>query len=162
MPFFLSGGTALGTGSGARVESLDPLPTTWFLVAAPQLHVSTAEAYLAFDRKISPSNVAEPPTVPAYEPVLSGEWMGNDLSAPVARLHPEVDDARLQLEGLGGNCAQMTGSGAASFACFGDRRAVTRASRLLRERGLWAGAYVSITRSQHRRSVFGEFSDLTP
>ena len=162
VPFFLSGGTALGTGSGARVESLDPLPTTWFLVAAPQLHVSTAEAYLAFDRKISPSNVAEPPTIPAYEPVLSGEWMGNDLSAPVARLHPEVDDVRLQLEGLGGDCAQMTGSGAASFACFGDRRAVTRASRLLRERGLWAGAYVSITRSQHRRSVFGEFSDLTP
>ena len=162
VPFFLLGGTALGTGSGTRVESLDPLPTTWFLVAAPKLQISTAAAYLAFDRKVVSRSVPVTPIMPAYEPVLSGEWMGNDLSAPVASLHPEVDAARLQLKGVGGSCAQMTGSGAASFAGFGDRRAVTRASHLLRERGLWAGAYVSITSSQHRRSVFGDFPNLAP
>jgi hypothetical protein len=56
----------------------------------------------------------------------------------------------------------MTGSGSASFAGFGDRRTAARAAHRLRGRGLWAGAYVSITSSQHRRAVFSDFSTLTP
>lgn len=162
VPFFLLGGTALGTGSGARVESLDPLPTTWFLVAAPRLHVSTSEAYAAFDRDPGVRGNFVAPVIPVYEPVLSDRWMGNDLSTPVGRLHPEVEAARLQLKEIGGDRAQMTGSGSASFAGFGDRRTAARAAHRLRGRGLWAGAYVSITSSQHRRAVFSDFSTLTP
>ncbi|MCH7826096.1 MAG: 4-(cytidine 5'-diphospho)-2-C-methyl-D-erythritol kinase [Acidobacteria bacterium] len=161
VPFFLLGGTALGTGRGARVELLDPLPATWFVVAAPPLHVSTPDAYAAFDRDLGSEDACAVPVVPAYEPVFGGGWMGNDLSAPVAGLHPEVEAARRQLGEVGGDCAQMTGSGAASFAGFSDRRAATRAARRLQGRGLWAGAFVSITGNEHRRSIFGDVPTLT-
>jgi 4-diphosphocytidyl-2-C-methyl-D-erythritol kinase len=156
VPFFLVGGTALGTGRGARVESLDALPATWLVIAAPRLHVPTPEAYEAFDRSLGPAGASAAPVVPAYEPVFGGGWMSNDLSAPVAGLHPEVEAVRRQLEEVGGDCARMTGSGAASFAGFGARRAATRAARRLQDRGLWAGAFVSITGNEHRRSIFGD------
>lgn len=161
VPFFLHGGTALGTGRGTRVELLDPLPATWFVVAAPPLQVSTPAAYSAFDRDLGAKGAFSVPVVPAYEPVFGGGWMGNDLSAAVAGVHPEVDAARRQLAEVGGDYAQMTGSGAASFAGFGDRREATRAARRLRGRGLWAGAFISITGNAHRRSIFGHVSTLT-
>jgi len=161
VPFFLVGGTALGAGRGARIALLDALPATWLVVAAPRLHVSTPEAYEAFDRSLGSAGAVAAAVVPAYEPAFGGGWMDNDLAAPVAGLHPEVEAARRQLEEVGGDCARMTGSGAASFAGFGDRRAAARAARRLQGRGLWAGAFVSITGREHRRSIFGGVPTLT-
>jgi 4-diphosphocytidyl-2-C-methyl-D-erythritol kinase len=166
VPFFLTGGTAMGTGRGARIEPLEPLPPTWFVLAAPDLHVSTPDAYAAFDRlggaasppgvggvSGAPHRYALPP-VPAYEPRLSDRWMGNDLAAAVCARYPQVAVVRDRLLELGAHAAQMTGSGAATFGAFAQRREAARAAQALRAEGLWAGAFVSITSDQHRGGLF--------
>ena len=154
--FFLTGGTALATGRGERIAPVDPLPPTWFVVAAPALHVSTPDAYQAFDNDSGAGEIPAQPPVPSYEPRLDAAWMGNDLASPVGASYPDVAATRRRLEESGGRCAQMTGSGAASFAAFPDRRSAGRAAAALRKKGLWARPSQSITADQQRRSLFVE------
>lgn len=162
VPFFLYGGTALGTGRGTRIEPLDELPGTWFVLAAPRVQVPTARAYAAFDRLAAIAEaeggatapVTAAPPVPDYVPRLDEAWMGNDLAAPVQALWPEVEQARRRLLELGARVAQMSGSGAASFGAFAGRRDASRAARRLRDEGLWARACTSVTAAQHRRGIF--------
>ncbi len=148
VPFFLTGGTAMGTGRGACIEPLEPLPPTWFVLAAPKLQVSTADAYAEFDRLVAPTL----PPVPAYEPRLSDRWMGNDLAAAVWARYPQVAMVHQRLLELGADTVQMSGSGAATFGVFAHRHDAARAAWELRGEGLWAGVVVSITSSQHCRT----------
>jgi hypothetical protein len=48
----------------------------------------------------------------------------------------------------------MTGSGAASFGAFDNRRGALRAARALRAKGYWAGAFVSVDGHQHLRTLW--------
>jgi len=171
VPFFLTGGTALGSGRGDRIEALEPLRSTWFCVAAPLVHVSTPRAYAAYDglmaqRRDSAASASMPsdggtgPSPPDYRPEIDPSWMGNDLAEAVAAAHPEVEDVRRALAGEGARSAQMTGSGAASFGAFDDRRAALRAARALRGSGYWAGAFVSVTSRQHLPSLRSPGSPL--
>jgi 4-diphosphocytidyl-2-C-methyl-D-erythritol kinase len=163
VPFFLVGGTALGTGRGTRIAPLEPLPSTWFVVAAPDVQVSTAAAYAAFDRRGAiaaaeggdSAPAATAPSPPAYRPGLCSEWMGNDLAEVVARMHPEIEEVRQRLLQLGAEVAQMSGSGAASFGSFGGRREASRAARRLRSQDVWARACASVGSRRQRRSLFG-------
>lgn len=185
VPFFLCGGTARGSGRGTRIAPLEPLTPAWLVVAAPELHVATVDAYAAFDERrgaaavgspaaggvrapapaapgprraagpVSPSEVAEPP----YQPRLDAAWMGNDLAAAVAALYPEVEAVRRRLVELGAATAQMTGSGAASFGAFGGRRAAARAARRLLAEGLWARVALTTGAAQHRRALWGAAGD---
>jgi 4-diphosphocytidyl-2-C-methyl-D-erythritol kinase len=151
VPFFLTGGTALGTGRGDRIEPLAPLPATWLAVAAPPIEVASAAAYAELDRlRASGLPLPEPPP---YRPVLEPAWMGNDLATAVCLRHPRVEHARQALLAEGAGIAQMTGSGAASFGAFASRREAARAARALRAAGYWAGAFVSISAAQHLRAT---------
>jgi 4-diphosphocytidyl-2-C-methyl-D-erythritol kinase len=158
VPFFLHGGTAMVTGRGEEVAGLEPLVPTWFVVAAPRLHVSTPAAYAAFDSlsKGSSAGGGVDLVAPRYTPNLDAGWVHNDLQAPVSDRHPEVAAARRRLLELGARCAQMTGSGAASFGSFADRRSATKAARVLRREGFWGGAFVSVGGEAHRRSALGD------
>jgi 4-diphosphocytidyl-2C-methyl-D-erythritol kinase len=92
VPFFLSGGTALGTGRGDRIEPLEPLQRTWFAVAAPRIEVGSASAYAELDRlrasgpPPSGSTAAEPAPNPRSEPPPVGSRTAGP--APGARPEP--------------------------------------------------------------------------
>jgi len=49
VPFFLSGGTALGLGRGDEVYPLADLPRHWIVLLVPGFGVSTADAYSWYD-----------------------------------------------------------------------------------------------------------------
>src|SRR5262249_26229908 len=49
VPFFLSGGTALGLGRGEEIYPLVDLPLHWIVIVRPPFGVSTAEAYAWYD-----------------------------------------------------------------------------------------------------------------
>ena len=49
VPFFLSGGTALGLGRGDEVYPLADLPRHWIVLLIPGFGVSTADAYAWYD-----------------------------------------------------------------------------------------------------------------
>ncbi len=153
VPFFLYGGTALGTGRGTNIEPVPDLHPAWLVVAAPRCEVPTAAAYGAFDDLVARIGAPAFPALPPYSPDLDVAWMGNDLTPAVADLWPDVERARQALEAHGARIAQMTGSGAASFGTFTDRRAASQAATGLRDAGFWARACLTIDRLKHLRPV---------
>ncbi len=151
VPFFLSGGTALGLGRGDEVYPLADLPRHWIVLLVPGFGVSTIDAYTWYDAERDLGHGAatrEPQHVPGPWPSRAAEMI-NDLEAPIARHHPEIDQMKTALRRAGALAAAMTGSGSAVFGLFQQQRdakaAVTRLSgagwRVLLTESLDRGAY---------------------
>jgi 4-diphosphocytidyl-2-C-methyl-D-erythritol kinase len=123
VPFFLAGGTALGLGRGDEVYPLADLPRHWIVLLVPGFGVSTAEAYSWYDSERDLSRGVgsrEPQHVPGPWPSRAAQMI-NDLEAPIARHHPEIDHMRTALRRAGALAAAMSGSGSAVFGLFQKR-----------------------------------------
>jgi 4-diphosphocytidyl-2-C-methyl-D-erythritol kinase len=163
VPFFLSGGTALGLGRGDEVYPLADLPRHWIVLLVPGFGVSTADAYSWYDseRDLSRGTSArEPQHVPGPWPSRAAQMI-NDLEAPIARHHPEIDQMRTALRRAGALAAAMSGSGSAVFGLFQKRTdalaAVERLSgsgwRVILTESLDRGDYARRSRPAVRRKV---------
>lgn len=109
---FVRGKTAWAEGVGERLTALE-LPELWYVVLAPDCHVSTAEIFRHKD--LTRNTLAI--TVAAF--FEKGGF--NDCQPLVERLYPQVRDA---VEWLGQNSpAQLTGTGACVFASFPNQQA---------------------------------------
>jgi len=131
VPFFLSGGTALGLGRGEEVYPLADLPRHWIVLLIPGFGVSTSEAYGWYDAERELSRAPrEPQHVPGPWPSRAAQMI-NDLEAPIAAHHPEIDQMKAALKRAGAVAAAMSGSGSTVFGLFQKRReAVIAAERL--------------------------------
>ncbi len=165
VPFFLSGGTALGLGRGDEVYPLADLPRHWIVLLIPGFGVSTAEAYGWYDgeRDLGRGQaVREPQYVPGPWPSRAAQMI-NDLEAPIARHYPEIEQMKLTLRRAGALAAAMSGSGSTVFGLFQKQRdasgAVDRLSgsgwRVLLTESLGRGEYArrSRPRLRSRRTV---------
>lgn len=121
VPFFLRGGTALATGTGATVEWLPPLARTWFVVLVPDLDIPDKTATLY--RELLVSDLSDGARVAAQAARLRArqplEWsaLGNAFSRPLLERAP----ARRAVEDLrraGAEIVLPTGAGPAVFAPF--------------------------------------------
>jgi 4-diphosphocytidyl-2-C-methyl-D-erythritol kinase len=151
VPFFLVGGTVLGTGRGEELYALDDVRRMGVIVIKPSFGVGTAEAYRWHDEWVDGSVRSG-----ASHPVRSIDvgWLTgplaliNDLEAPVANRHPAIAEMIAACQREGALAAAMTGSGSAVFGLFREpvaRRAVTRL-----QRSDWL---VQLTRTLTRREV---------
>ncbi len=120
VPFFLRGGAAIAEGRGER---LAPTPTKpeWFAIAWPEIELSTAAVYSAWDE-------------------VNGEGP-NQLTAAAVHVEPRLRDFAARL----GHGWQMTGSGSAFFLrCVDERTAQQAIAKLdgwtavTRSVGAWA------------------------
>lgn len=130
VPFFLSGGLALGVGRGDRLRRLADLDRYWIILAVPAFDVLTALAYQWFDR--------EPP---AALPPLPRSWRGrwdllrNDLEGPVVAHHHEISSMIDRLRKTGAVHAAMTGSGSTVYALYRRQTDAMAARRKVRKSG---------------------------
>jgi len=165
VPYFLYGGAALGLGRGTELFPLPNVGRLSGLVIAPDIHVSTADAYLALDR-VSVTDL----TTDRFEPDTSGfqsmvwglgvdcageGWTGlcvNDFEAAVFGRHPRLRSIRNKLRELGAAPALMTGSGSAVFGLYESRaRALQAAARLESWQGARGGRWFVVSLISQRR-----------
>jgi 4-diphosphocytidyl-2-C-methyl-D-erythritol kinase len=106
VPFFLTGGTAIGEQRGDHLRSI-PTKPAWFALAWPGVELLTPDVYRAWDE-----NPGEPP---------------NDLAKAAMRIEPTLQEFANALNSGGGAGWQMTGSGSAFFRRCDDE-AEARAS----------------------------------
>ncbi len=133
VPFFLSGGTALGLGRGDEIYPLADLPRHWVVLLIPGFGVATVDAYGWYDAERDPARgpmVREAQYVPGPWPSRAAQMI-NDLEAPIARHHPDIEQMKTALRRAGALAAAMSGSGSTVFGLFQKRKdAVLAVERL--------------------------------
>jgi 4-diphosphocytidyl-2-C-methyl-D-erythritol kinase len=152
VPYFLSGGTALGLGRGEEIYPLVDLPTHWVVIVQPPYGVSTAEAYAWYDedRAAGLREPREPQMLPVPWPTRAAQMI-NDLEPPVVRRHPEIGTLKSVLRESGAIAAAMTGSGSAVFGLFRTQAAGARALKLVSRTGARAKLTRTLSRAEHER-----------
>jgi 4-diphosphocytidyl-2-C-methyl-D-erythritol kinase len=152
VPFFLSGGTALGLGRGEEIYPLVDMPPHWVVIVRPPYGVSTAEAYAWYDEDRA-AGLREPrelQVLPVPWPTRAAQMI-NDLEPPVVRRHPEIGALRTALRDAGAVAAAMSGSGSAVFGIFKSRAAAKRVLRPLSRGGSMALLTRTLSRAQYER-----------
>jgi 4-diphosphocytidyl-2-C-methyl-D-erythritol kinase len=149
--FFLLGGTAVGIGRGTELFPLPDGPAQNALVIAPEVHVSTPQAY----RDLSPRLTTESQQnkISSFQSQVWGRSVEsparNDFEEVVFPQHPSLAEIKKRLLREGATVALMTGSGSALFGLFQDRN---RISVALQSMGAHKAFPVSfVTRSRYRR-----------
>jgi 4-diphosphocytidyl-2-C-methyl-D-erythritol kinase len=138
VPFFLHGGTALGMGRGAELYPLPDAPAASGVLVAPDIHVSTPEAYRSLGRALT-SGVGDFDTS-SFQSFVWGlgdrcpskEWRSlpaNDFESSVFRQYPSLLEIKRKLAHLGASPAMMSGSGSALFGLFDPGKDAARAAR---------------------------------
>ena len=153
VPFFLSGGTALGLGRGEEIYPLVDLPPHFVVVVRPAFGVSTAEAYSWYDEDRAAGQRDENrefQLLPVPWPSRAAQMI-NDLEPPVVRRHPEIGAVKQQLRELGATAAAMSGSGSAVFGLFRSRAVAERAVKPLSRNGARALLTRTLSRGEHER-----------
>ena len=158
VPFFLHGGTALGTGRGEQIEELSDLAIGPMLIITPKVAVSTPEAFYrlsapnltkqALNRNLSVCRDE------ARSPDLLHCALKNDLEASVIKAYPEVGRVKETLLGLGAQDAAMSGSGASVFAIFEKEETRQAALKALDNEVNWRKfAVAAISRTEYREAL---------
>ena len=152
VPFFLSGGTALGLGRGEEIYPLVDLPPHYVVIVRPPFGVSTAEAYGWYDEDRSEGvrENREFQQLPVPWPSRAAQMI-NDLEPPVIRRHQEISGLKLHLREAGASAAAMSGSGSAVFGLFRSRAVAERAVKPLSRNGARALVTRTLTRAEHER-----------
>lgn len=151
VPFFLAGGTALGLGRGDEVYPLADLPRHWIVLLIPGFGVSTSEAYGWYDSERELSRAPrEAQHVPGPWPSRAAQMI-NDLEAPIARHHPEIDQMKAALRRAGALAAAMSGSGSTVFGLFQRRRDALSAVERLKGSGWQVLLTESLGRGDYAR-----------
>lgn len=159
VPFFLLGGAAAALGRGTELYPLpDPAPAAAAVLVAPEIHVSTPEAYRALDRPeltfAASQNMISTFQSSVWElmrrPAGTG-WANlspNDFEPVVFSRHPQLESVKQRLEALGARPAMLSGSGSALFGLFAGREAARRAAAAFTAERAYPVSLVS--RAQYR------------
>ncbi len=123
VPFFLYGGTALGTGRGVTIQPLLPIAERAVLLGCPPFGLSTAEVYRALRELRAPltadrGDVTVPRLFVKFAEGNDFALATNDLEAVVFGMRGELRTFRDALSRSGAEVALVSGSGSTVFGLF--------------------------------------------
>jgi 4-diphosphocytidyl-2-C-methyl-D-erythritol kinase len=162
VPFFLVGGCALGTGTGARVAPMPDPPLSHLLVVTPAATVATSEAYRALSATaLTTSNAETILAVSRDDPDFDDstlwdvtEQLGNDFERVIFDREPEIERARNALLTAGARSALLAGSGSSVFGIFDGLEAQEKGlSSLETEPGWRVFPCVTMARLEYSRAM---------
>jgi len=129
VPFCVTGGTAIATGRGERLERIDNPPQCWVVLAKPPINVSTADVY----GKFRASEVKEHPSMKDMLSAIScGSFadmcasLGNVLEDVTLKHYPEVLQLKESMQKLGAEGVLMSGSGPTVFGLVSKEAKLAR------------------------------------
>jgi 4-diphosphocytidyl-2-C-methyl-D-erythritol kinase len=159
VPFFFTGGCALGTGRGTEVASLPNAARGSILVVTPRVKISTADAYEALNapaltKEFAPVNLLISRTEANFAGALPTARV-NDFEPVIFQQHPEIERARDALLRAGARDASLSGSGSSVFGVFESESGVERARVRLRVEEGWQVFPCATLSREDYRGAFG-------
>jgi 4-diphosphocytidyl-2-C-methyl-D-erythritol kinase len=141
VPFFLTGGTALGTGLGTEVSPVSEVTVEHLLIVKPEAKVSTVEAYKALNShaltKVDGDIILSISRADEQFTDFHPDALHNDFEPVVFQLKPEIERVRSALLRVGARRAMLAGSGSSVFGVFDNREAQEGAAERLKEENVW-------------------------
>lgn len=129
VPFCVSGGTAIATGRGEKLEFLPSPPQCWVVLAKPPINVSTGEIY----GKLQADQIQyHPDTKSIIEAIKAKDFsglcqsMGNVLEDVTLSLYPQVEQFKRAMVRMGADGVLMSGSGPTVFGLVQRESKVAR------------------------------------
>lgn len=158
VPFFLTGGTALGTGLGTKIKPLPDVAARPLIIVRPDAEVSTAEAYKALNApaltKLEGDTILFSSRRDEQFPDSLPDELHNDFERVIFRLHPEILRAKESLLRAGARGALLAGSGASVFGIFDNTEAQERAAAALSAEAGWrVFACAPLARADYMRAL---------
>ena len=158
VPFFLSGGTAIGHGRGEMIESIGDVNEPNILIVTPEIRVGTKEAYEGL-KLVALTNEASDRILrdcrkdaESLDPRHS--VLKNDFEESVFDAYPEIRRVKETLLELGAVNAAMSGSGASVFAIFDKEETRQTAFKALDHESTWRKfAVATISRAEYREAL---------
>ncbi len=146
VPVFVRGDNAWAEGVGEMLTPIE-LPSAWYVVADPGIHVPTGELFQAPDltRNAAPAKIAD---------FVSGNLLGNAFEPVLRRREPAIEAVFAALSRIG--TPRLTGSGSGCFVEFTDRASAEAALADLPQ-GLRAWIVAGADRSPLHASLAKEF-----
>jgi 4-diphosphocytidyl-2-C-methyl-D-erythritol kinase len=145
VPFFLSGGRALGTGTGTSISSLPDLEAQDLLIVTPTATVATLEAYKALSSAALTTRYSDSILAISRGSTNSSDWdqwpvsydLENDFEQVIFDIEPEIGRVKNALLQAGARSALLAGSGSSVFGIFDNREAQQRALEQIRAESGW-------------------------
>lgn len=142
IPFLVEGGTALLRGRGEMLEDMSWEGAVFYVLACPEIAVSTAWAYEQLGQ-FGPILTENTPYFNFIVSLSGGcvdqdglfEVLENDFTPAVDRTYPIVADLRSQLDQVGARATSMSGSGSTVYGIFDDRKTASQAQSALQRQG---------------------------
>ncbi|MEO8647781.1 MAG: 4-(cytidine 5'-diphospho)-2-C-methyl-D-erythritol kinase [Acidobacteriota bacterium] len=159
VPFFLRGGTALGTGRGTEIEPLSGVSAPNILLICPNINVSTTEAFAGLDARnltTEDSNrILQICRFKAKTHDFRVADLENDFEQSVFRRFPEIERAKQTLIELGAQATMMSGSGASVYGIFDKEETRQTALKALDNEINWRKfAVATLSRDQYEAALF--------
>jgi 4-diphosphocytidyl-2-C-methyl-D-erythritol kinase len=160
VPFFLSGGTAMGTGRGEKIELLPDMPSRYLVVIFPGVHISTAEAYNSLDLNLGLTSSQRAHKIHTlYGQAKSGKSflaeIFNDFEASILSASPPIREAKHFLEERGATVALLSGSGSSVFGFFSNEESTFAASRAAARETWRLFPAKTLSRAEYFQNMFG-------
>jgi len=135
VPFFLKGGPCIARGIGELLDPIEKWPKFWYVIAVPDVRVSTAWAYRNLNlalTKVGETDILSrlKEQFPGFEAILQ-----NDLESVTAPHVPDVYQLKRTLIEAGAEGALMSGSGPSVFGVFGTESNAVQAKEAILQRG---------------------------
>jgi 4-diphosphocytidyl-2-C-methyl-D-erythritol kinase len=141
VPFFLTGGRALATGTGTQIQPLPDLSVTHLVVVTPTAAVSTASAYANLKAPALTTNNSAPilsSSRGAADLSGSDQWpLHNDFENVIFEIEPEIRRVRVALLDAGARGVLLAGSGSSVFGIFESVAAQRRALEEIQAEAGW-------------------------
>ena len=154
VPFFLKGGTALGTGRGEILESWPPAPGISLVLANPGLELSTPKVYQSGKALWTDGRRAGDfqKTLKSGKAALLAADLFNGLEPAAFHLLPEVESLKNSILQAGALGALVSGSGPTVFGLAGDRAQAREIAERLRGKGATIWEVETIAEGPRRKA----------
>ena len=135
IPFFMYGGTAIGTGRGSEIEPNDDVSYPHVLIASSGAEIATPKAY----RDLGLGDLTKKGSkriLKHYREEAQALYTGrfefeNDFESVVFSKHPEIENISRLLASNGAQIAMLSGSGPSVFGLFESLESMMNAKAAL-------------------------------
>lgn len=141
VPFFFYGGTAVGTGRGTEIFSLEDFRKNYILIVTPKVDVPTAAAFAHLNASDLTNKGSKSILQICRDEVnslyLRQSALKNDFERVIFEIEPEVARVKENLFAGGAKRALLSGSGASVFGIFDTSERRQNAIEALRGEPNW-------------------------